>query len=178
MSILCVTVNFNSDSDKWLLARIDWASERALPGTCASNWYNWWYLRTLTGPCHGWFGDFWQELTGCQKQLSPKFVQVAELIGDTRVSSWLTLLWNFIMPLVSRSYEIIHFTLIWDHISNVEQEGSDDLYHTSEYVLQYAPRNLIITKRHLLEYIPQYVLEYVLISYDKYCRMHSGTHRL
>lgn len=50
--------------------------------TCASNWDNWGYLRTSTGPCHG---LFWQELTGCQKQLSPKFVQVAEIIGDTRV---------------------------------------------------------------------------------------------
>jgi hypothetical protein len=74
------------------------------------------------------------------------------------------------MPLVSRSSEIIHFTVIWDHISNAEQEGSDDLYHTAEYVLQYAPRNLIIAKRHLLEYLPRYVLEYVSISYDKYRR--------
>ena len=74
------------------------------------------------------------------------------------------------------------FTVIWDHISNAEQEGSDDLYHTSEYVLQYAPRNLIITKRHLLEYVPRYVLEYVPISYDKYHGtyrgMYSGTYRL
>ena len=140
MSMFCVTVNFNSDSNQWLLARIDWASERALPGTCASNWYNWWYLRTLTGPCHGWFGDFWQELTGGRKQLSPKFVQVAELIGDSRVSSWLTLLWHFIMPVVSRSSEIIHFIVIWDHISNAEQEGSDDLYYTSEWRICTAVR--------------------------------------
>ena len=123
MSILCVTVNFNSDSDQWLLARIDWASERALPGTCASNWYNWWYLRTLTGPCHGWFGDFWQELTGCRKQLSPKFVQVPETIGDTRVLLLELVMTfpHFIMPLVSSSSETIDFTVISDHISNSEQ---------------------------------------------------------
>ena len=83
---------------------------------------------------------------------------------------------------MSRSSEIIHFIVIWDHISNAEQAVSDDLYHTSEYVLQDAPQNLIITKRHLLEYVPRYVLEYVPISYDKYRGayrgMYSGTHRL
>jgi hypothetical protein len=77
------------------------------------------------------------------------------------------------MPLVSSSSETIDFTVICDHISNAEQEGSDDLYYTSESVLQYAPRNLIITNRHLLEYLPRYVLEYVPISYDKY----RGTYR-
>jgi hypothetical protein len=58
------------------------------------------YLRTLTGPCHGWFGDFWQELTGCQKQLSPNFVQVAEMIGYTRVLL-IDLDMTFYQPLVS-----------------------------------------------------------------------------
>ena len=43
------------------------------------------YLRTSTGPCHGLFDDYCQELIGCQKQLSPKFEQVPEITGDTRV---------------------------------------------------------------------------------------------
>ena len=66
--------------------------------------------------------------------------------------------------------------------SNPEQEGSDDLHYKAEYVLQYAPRNLIITKRHLLEYLPRYVLEYVPIGYDKhrgtYRGIYSGTYQL
>jgi hypothetical protein len=70
------------------------------------------------------------------------------------------------MPLVSGLSETIHFTVVWDDISNPEQEGSDDLYYTPEYVLQYAPRNLIITKWHLLEYVP--------ISYDKYRGTYCG----
>jgi hypothetical protein len=73
-------------------------------------------------------------------------------------------------------FEIISATL------SKSEKGSDDLYHTSEYVLQYAPRNLIITKRHLLEYVPRCVLEYVPISYDKYRGtyrgIYSGTYRL
>jgi hypothetical protein len=74
-------------ADQRLLASIDWALERALPrpGICANNLDNWGYLRTATGPGHSWFGDCWQELTGCQKQLSPKFVQVTRIIGDTQV---------------------------------------------------------------------------------------------
>jgi hypothetical protein len=56
--------------------------------------------------------------------------------------------------------------------------GQMSCYH----VLQYAPRNLIITNRHLLEYVPRYVLEYVPISYDKYRGayrgMYSGTNLL
>jgi hypothetical protein len=86
------------------------------------------------------------------------------------------------MPLVSSSSETIDFTVILDRISNSEQEGSDDLHYTPEYVLQYAPRNLIINNRHLLEYLPWYVLEYVPISYDKYRGtyrgMYSSTYRL
>jgi hypothetical protein len=119
-------------------------------------WY-WGYLRTFTGPCHGLLDDFWQELTGCQKQLSPKFVQVAEFTGDTRVllmdlvmtfhhATGVKIVWNH------RFYSC-YCTVIWDHISNPEQEGSDDLYYTFECVLQYAPRNLITTNRHLLEYV-------------------------
>jgi hypothetical protein len=58
------------------------------------------------------------------------------------------------------------------------------LHYTSEYILQYAPRNLIITNQHQLEYVPQYVnvLECVPISYDKYRGtyhdMYLGTYRL
>ena len=93
-------------ADQWLLARIDWASEWPLPVTCASNWDNWGYLRTLTGPRHGWFGDFRQELTGCQKQLCPKFEQVAEIIGDTRI---------LLMDLEMTFHHAIGVKLVWNH---------------------------------------------------------------
>jgi hypothetical protein len=76
----------------------------------------------------------------------------------------------------------LDFTIIWDHINNAELEGSDDLYYTTEYVQQYAQWNFIIANRHLLEYVPRYVFEYIPISYDKYrgtCRnMYSSTYLL
>jgi hypothetical protein len=73
--------------------RIDRASERAIsPGRVQA------ILRTFE----------------CQKQLSPKFVQVPETIGDIRLpllELFMTFP-HFIMPLVSSSSETIHFTVI------------------------------------------------------------------
>jgi hypothetical protein len=109
----------------------------------ASNWDNWGYLITLTGPCQGWFCDFRQELTGCQKQLRLKFVQVAEIIGDAG---------KLLMDLVMTFHQATGVKVVWNHpfysylksCCNTEEEGSDDLYYTPEYALQYAPGNLII----------------------------------
>jgi hypothetical protein len=40
---------------------------------------------TKTGPCDGLFGDFWQKLKGCRKQMSQKLVQVAEIVRDLTI---------------------------------------------------------------------------------------------
>jgi hypothetical protein len=97
-----------------------------------------------------------------------------------------TFLWHFIICYGVSSFETVHFTVfeITPLTSNSEQEGSEDLYHTSEYVLQCAPLNLIIidSNWHQLEYVPRYVIEYIPIYYDKYrgtCHgMYSGTYQL
>jgi hypothetical protein len=99
-------------------------------------------------------------------------VQVTEIMGDTR-----ELLMDLDPPygILSCNWRQA-LTAIFDHTSNTEQEGSDDRYHTSEYVLLCAPRNLTIINRHLLEDVPRCVLElrhvlrfgltYVPISYS------------
>jgi hypothetical protein len=90
---------------------------------------------------------------------SSKFVQVAEMIWDTRVLRMdLFMTIHHATALVSSSSETIDFIAIWDYISSAEQEGSDGLFYTPVYVLQYVLRNLIITNRYLLEYVPRYVL--------------------
>ena len=88
---------------------------------------------------------------------------------------------TFIMPLMSRSSEIIGFIVIWDRTGKTEHKrGTRNLMTCTIYpkVLQYAPRNSIITNRHILEYLPRYVLEYVPISYDKYRGTYRGICRL
>ena len=66
--------------------------------------------------------DFWQGLIGHPRGLCSRYVDATEMIGDT----WVRLM-DFVMTFHHatgvRLAETIDFTVIWDHISNSEQEG-------------------------------------------------------